>query len=98
MKVTLSPKETLDVKTLLGAVSGDVLVVEWAENVKDTNALVYLVNTIDSLGTYSKFDGVVLHPDPKSINYVRGTDVGEGNVFIFNDSSHITLNLVIYKN
>ena len=97
MKVTLSPKETLDVKTLLGAVSGDVLVVEWAENVKDTNALVFLVNTADSDSTYDKYDGVIVHPDPKSINYTRATTVSDNNVILFNDSKYHTLNLIIYK-
>lgn len=97
MKVTIGPKETVDLKALLGAVADDVIVVEWAETVKDTNALVYLVNTADSSTTYDKYDGVVVHPDPQSVNYTRGTKVSSSNnVFLYNSDRNITLNLISY--
>ena len=97
MKITLSPNETVDLKALHGAKDGDVIVVEWAETVKDTNALGYLGNTADSSTTYDKYDGVVVHPDPQSVNYTRGTKVSSSNnVFLYNSDRNITLNLISY--
>jgi hypothetical protein len=96
MKVTLGPKETVDLKALLSAVADDVIVVEWAETIKDTNALVYLVNTTYDAGSFDKYEGVILHPDSSSVNYTRGTTVGTGNVFVHNDSK-LTLNVLTYK-
>lgn len=96
MKVTIGPKETVDLKALLSAVAEEVIVVEWAEGVKDTNALVYLVNTENAIDSYDKYDGVILHPDPCSVNYTRGTTVGSGNVYAYNDSK-LSLNILTYK-
>jgi hypothetical protein len=95
MKLTVNGKSTVDVKTLLGAAEGDTIVVEWAEQTRKDDAFVYLVNTPNTINTINKFDGVVLHPDPSSVNYSRGTVVSTNNVFVFNDSTY-TRNLITY--
>ena len=95
MKLIVNGKSTVDVKTLLGAIDGDTIVVEWAEKTRKDDALVYLVNTSDAVGSYDKFDGVALHPDPSSVNFTRGTLVSADNVFVYNDSTYVR-NLIAY--
>jgi len=95
MKLTVNGKSTVDVKTLLGAVADDTIVIEWAEKTRKDDAFVYLVNTSDVIGSYDKFDGVALHPDPSSVNFTRGTVVSTDNVFVYNDSTYVR-NLIAY--
>lgn len=95
MKVTVQGKSAVDLKTLLGAIEGDTIVVEWAEKTRKDDALVYLVNTPDVIGSYDRFDGVALHPDPSSVNFNRGTVVSDDNVFVYNDSTYVR-NLIAY--
>ena len=94
MKINISPRSAVDLKVLLGAVPEDVIVIEWAEQVKGNN-FVYLVNTSNTIGDFDKFEGVILHPDPSSVNYVRGTTVSEDNIFAYNDAP-TSVNVIAY--
>ena len=96
MKVTVQGKSAVDLKTLLGAVSGDTIILEWADNTRKDDSLVYLISTPDVIGSLDKYDGVALHPDPSSVNFVRGLKVTSDNVYVFNDSTY-TRNLIAYK-
>lgn len=99
MLVPIKPKATVDLKAELltytgSAVTDGKIIVEWAENPQAASNI-FLVSTPDSINSFNKYDGVLVHGDSKSLNFVRGVEVNTDNVFLHN-ASDVPVNMIVY--
>lgn len=99
MLVPLKPKSTVDLKAEILAYTGVAvtdgrIIVEWAEYPQAASNI-FLVSTPDDINSFKKYDGVLVHGDSSSVNFVRGVEVSTDNVFLHN-ASDVPVNMLVY--